>query len=247
MNDFFTKSTTYKPKHTPIFNLNNEQKEAQLGVRIKELEGQVSILERIRDEKDSIEGQLTTQRNLNTKHFETVQTLDKQVSDLTMELQDKQRILSVSDALKQDNDRLVTEHGEAVHTLSNMRMDMVGTEKELNRLRNNAFTLESNNRSMMNAAQQKDELLRELTQALGALKYQHEGLTSSSNALAKQYEDVSETRQKLDVMNVKLRGEVVVLQKQQERAVAQEKMHLETNTQAIEKRIRGESSKKFKN
>jgi len=246
MNDFLTKDTTYKSKQAPIFNLNNEQKEAQLEVKIKELEGQVGILEGIRDEKGVIEKQLEIQQNLSSKHYETIQTLDKQVSDLTMELHDKQRILDVSDGLKQDNVRLATEHGEAVHNLSNLRMDMVGKEQELNRLRNNAFNLESNNRSMMNAAQQKDELSRELTQALADLQYQHEGLTSSSNALAKQYADVFEARQKLEAANLTLHGDILVLQKQQESAVAQEKTNLERHTQAIERRIRGESSHKIK-
>jgi len=246
MNDFLTKDTTYKAQQAPIFNLNNEQKETQLGARIKDLEGQVGILEKIRDEKDSIEVQLATQLKLTTQHFETVQILDKQVSNLTMDLQDKQRIMDVSDGLRKDNDRLETENGEAVHTLSNLRMDIAKKEQELDRFRNNAFNLESNQRSMMNAAQQKDVLLRELTEALGDLKYQHDGLTSSSNALAKQYSEVSEAMQKSDNMNLKLHGEVLILQKQQENAVGQEKSTLENQRQAIEKRIRGESSKKIK-
>jgi hypothetical protein len=246
MNDFLTKDTTYKSKQAPIFNLNNEQKETQLGIKIEELEEKIAILERIRGEKVSIEGELGAQKNMNTKHFDTIQTLTKQVSDLTMELQDKQRVLSVSDGLKQDNDRLATEHGEAVHTLSNMRMDMVVNEQELNRLRNNTFTLESNNRSMMNAAQQKDALLKELSSALEDLKYQHDGLTSSSNALAIQYSEVSEARNKLDDINIKLNGEVVILHRQQESTMSQEKTNLERHTQAIEQRIRGESSHKIK-
>jgi len=246
MNDFLTKDTTYKAQQAPIFNLNNEQKETQLGARIKDLEGQVGILEKIRDEKDSIEVQLATQLKLTTQHFETVQILDKQVSNLTMDLQDKQRIMDVSDGLRKDNDRLETENGEAVHTLSNLRMDIAKKEQELDRFRNNAFNLESNQRSMMNAAQQKDVLLRELTEVLEDLKYQHDGLTSSSNALAKQYSEVSEARQKSDSMNLKLHGEVLILQKHQENAVGQEKSTLESQRQAIEKRIRGESSKTIK-
>ena len=246
MNDFLTKDTTYKSKQAPIFNLNNEQKETQLGARIKDLEGQVGILEKIRDEKDSIEVQLATQLKLTTQHFETVQILDKQVSNLTMDLQDKQRIMDVSDGLRKDNDRLETENGEAVHTLSNLRMDIARKEQDLDRFRNNSFNLESNQRSMMNAAQQKDVLLRELTEVLEDLKYQHDGLTSSSNALAKQYSEVSEARQKSDSMNLKLHGEVLILQKHQENAVGQEKSTLESQRQAIEKRIRGESSKTIK-
>ena len=245
MNDFLTKNTTYKAQQAPIFNLNNEQKEAQLGAHIKKLEEQIGILERIRDEKNSIERQLETQTNLTSVHYETTQTLTKQVSDLNMELQDKQRVLGLSDSLKQENIRLASENGEAVHTLSNLRMDMVGKEQELNRLRNNAFNLESNQRSMMNAEQQKDTLLKELTQALGDLKYQHEGLTGSSNALAKQYEEVSEAWHKLENTNLKLHGDVLALRKQQETAIAQEKINLERHTQAIEKRIRGENSHKI--
>ena len=245
MNDFLTKDTSFKPKQAPIFNLNNEQKEAQLEVKIKELETHVDNLERIRAEKGSIERQLDTQTNLTAKHYETVQTLTKQVSDLTMELQDKQRVLGLSDSLKQENTRLASENGEAVHTLANLRMDVTKQDQELNRLRNNAFNLESNQRSMLESAQQKDILLRELTEALGALKEQHDGLTSSSNALAKQYAEVSEARTKSDASNLKLNSDVAIFKKQQESAMAQEKINLTRHTQAIEKRIRGESTKKI--
>ena len=245
MNDFLTKDTTYKAKQAPVFNLNNEQKETQLEVKIKELESKIGVLEAIRVEKDSVDRQLETQTKLTTTHYETAQDLTKQVSDLTMELHDKQRVLELSDGLKQENIRLATENGEAVHTLANLRMDITKKDQELGMLRNNAFNLESNQRSMMNAAQQKDTLLRELTEALGELKEQHDGLTSSSNALAKQYADVSEARDKLDTINVKLHGDVAILKIQQESSVAQEKLNLEKNTQAIERRIRGESSKKI--
>ena len=245
MNDFLTKDTTYKAKQAPVFNLNNEQKETQLEVKIKELESKIGVLEAIRVEKGSVDRQLETQTKLTTTHYETAQDLTKQVSDLTMELHDKQRVLELSDGLKQENIRLATENGEAVHTLANLRMDITKKDQELGMLRNNAFNLESNQRSMMNAAQQKDTLLRELTEALGELKEQHDGLTSSSNALAKQYADVSEARDKLDTINVKLHGDVAILKIQQESSVAQEKLNLEKNTQAIERRIRGESSKKI--
>ena len=245
MNDFLTKDTTYKAKQAPVFNLNNEQKETQLEVKIKELESKIGVLEAIRVEKGSVDRQLETQTKLTTTHYETAQDLTKQVSDLTMELQDKQRVLGLSDSLKQENTRLATENGEAVHTLANLRMDITKKDQELGMLRNNAFNLESNKRSMMNAAQQKDTLLRELTEALGELKEQHDGLTSSSNALAKQYADVSEARDKLDTINVKLHGDVAILKIQQESSVSQEKLNLEKNTQAIERRIRGESSKKI--
>ena len=243
MNDFLMKDTTYKPKQAPIFNLNNEQKETQLGVHIKELEGQIGILEHIRDEKDSIESQLTTQLGLNTKHFENIEILTKQVSNLTMELQDKQRVISVSDGLKQESDRLATENGEAVHTLSNLRMDIAGNEQELARLRNNSFNLESNQRSMMDSALQKDVLLRELTKVVEDLQYQ--GLTSSSNALAKEYSEVSEAKDKADTMALKLHGELLILKKQYEQLVNQEKSNLENHSRAIETRIRSESIEKI--
>jgi chromosome segregation ATPase len=125
-------------------------------------------------------------------------------------------------------------------------MDIARKEQDLDRFRNNSFNLESNQRSMMNAAQQKDILLRELTGALEDLKYQHDGLTSSSNALAKQYSDVSEARSKLDDSNIKLNGELLILKKQQEYLVNQEKHNLEKRSQAIETRIRGESGEKIK-
>ena len=201
MNDFLTKDTTYKAKQAPVFNLNNELKETQLEVKIKELESKLGVLEAIRVEKGSVDRQLETQTKLTTTHYETAQDLTKQVSDLTMELHDKQRVLELSDGLKQETIGLATENGEAVHTLANLRMDITKKDQELGMLRNNAFNLESKQRSMMNAAQQKDTLLRELTEALGELKEQHDGLTSSSNALAKQYADVSEAIDKLDTIN----------------------------------------------
>ena len=239
------KDTSFKPKQAPIFNLNNEQKETQLGAHIKELEAQIGILERIRDEKDSIENQLTTQLGLNTKHFENIEILTKQVSNLTMELQDKQRVISVSDGLKQENDRLATENGEAVHTLSNLRMDIAGNEQELARLRNNSFNLESNQRSMMDSALQKDTLLKELTKVVDDLQYQYEGLTSSSNALAKEYSEVSEAKDKADTMSLKLHGELLILKKQYDHLVNQEKSNLENHSRAIETRIRSESTEKI--
>ena len=246
MNDFLTKDTTYKSKQAPIFNLNNEQREAQLEATIKDLGTKIGILEQMRVDQDYLEKQLEGQFTVSTEYATTVQILNQQVSDLTMELQDKQRILGVSDGLKQDNVRLVAEHGEAVYSLSNLRMDMVGKEQELSRLRNNTFNLESNNRSMMYATQQKDLLLKELTMALEDLKYQHEGLTSSSNALAQQYADVSRENQKLDSSNLKLHEDLLVSQAQRKSTQDQEKINLVNQKAAIENRIRGESSSKIK-
>ena len=66
MNDFLTKDTTYKAKQAPVFNLNNEQKETQLEVKIKELESKIGVLEAIRVEKGSVDRQLETQTKLTT-------------------------------------------------------------------------------------------------------------------------------------------------------------------------------------
>ena len=238
MTDFLDKSTRFEAKTGKVFNLNNEQKETELTAKIGILEEKIGGLERIRDEKDLIDAQLLTQQELNTKHFNSIELLNKQVSDLTAELQDKQRVLGTFDELKQDNVRLATENGEAVHTLSNLRMDLLVKDKELNELRLNNASLDNATRSLTYAANQKESLLQELTKALEELTHQHEGLTSSSNALAREHKELQDRHTTLDKENLLKTQELILAQRHMGDAEKHEREALSAREKAVEGRIR---------
>ena len=90
----------------------------------------------------------------------------------------------------------------------------------------------------MHEATNRDSMVRELTLALEELKVQHEGLTSSSDALAKQYHEVSEKRDELDKTNLNLITQNMVLNQQQQDADKHEKFVLANREKAVEERVK---------
>jgi chromosome segregation ATPase len=150
----------------------------------------------------------------------------------------QERSLLQFDSFQQENKRLSDSNGQATHDLANMRFELGEQTKELERLQTHNADLDINHRSMLNATQNKEDMIRDLTQALAKLQEQHQSLTDSSNMLVNNFKTLSETKERLDISTIKLHGEVIVLKTQQESASQQEKVNLQRRGELVEQRVR---------
>jgi len=238
MSSFYTQKTVIRPKNTQVFTLGNEAKEGELSLTISDLEQKIGTLEQIKAKKGEMESQIDIQRKRLQEELTMNQNLEKQVSDLTTKVALQERSLLQFDSFQQENKRLSDSNGQATHDLANMRFELGEQTKELERLQTHNADLDINHRSMLNATQNKEDMIRDLTQALAKLQEQHQSLTDSSNMLVKNFKTLSETKERLDTSNIKLHEEVVVLKTQQESASQQEQVNLQRRGELVEQRIR---------
>jgi len=238
MSSFYTQKTVIRPKNTQVFTLGNEAKEGELSLTISDLEQKIGTLEQIKAKKGEMESQIDIQRKRLQEELTMNQNLEKQVSDLTTKVALQERSLLQFDSFQQENKRLSDSNGQATHDLANMRFELGEQTKELERLQTHNADLDINHRSMLNATQNKEDMIRDLTQALAKLQEQHQSLTDSSNMLVNNFKTLSETKERLDTSNIKLHEEVVVLKTQQESASQQEQVNLQRRGELVEQRIR---------
>ena len=238
MSSFYTQKTAIRPKNSQVFTLGNEAKEDELALKISTLEQKIDTLEQIKVKKGEMEGKIDSQRNRLQEELTMKQNLEKQVSDLTTKVALQERSLLEFDSFQQENKRLSDSNGQATHDLSNMRFELGEQTEELERLRTHNANLDINHRSMLNATQDKENMIRDLTQALTTLQEQHQSLTNSSNILVNNFKVLSETKEQLDSANVRVHGEVLMLKAQQESASQQEQVNLQRRGELVEQRIR---------
>jgi len=238
MSSFYTQKTVIRPKNTQVYTLGNEVKEGELASKISDLEQQVVLLEQNRAKKGEMEGQIDKQHKRLQEELTTNQNLEKQVSDLTTKVALQERSLLQFDSFQQENRRLSDSNGQATHDLANMRFELGEQTKELERLRTHNADLDINHRSMLNATQDKDNMVSDLTQVLNTLQEQHQRLADSSSVLVKQYTELTGMNEKLDSNNIKLSGEVVILKTQQQSASQQEQVNLQRRGELVEQRTR---------
>ena len=238
MSNFYTQKTVVRPKNSQVFTLGNEAKEDELSLKISDLEQKIGTLEQIQVKKWEMESQIDIQRKRLQEELTMNQNLEKQVSDLTAKVALQERSLLQFDSFQQENKRLSDSNGQATHDLANMRFELGEQTQELERLRTHNADLDINHRSMLNATQNKEDMIRDLTQALTRLQEQHQSLTDSSNILVSNFRALSEARVQLDDTNLNLHGQVIVLKQQQESASQQEKVNLQRRGEQVEQRIR---------
>jgi len=238
ISSFYTQKTVIRPKNTQVFTLGNEAKEGELSSTISDLEQKVVTLEQIKAQKGQIEGQIAMQRKRLQEEATVKEILEKQVSDLTAKVDLQERSLAQSDAFQQENKQLADTNHQIAYDLSNLRLEVTEKTQELERVQINNADLSISHRSMLNATQDRDNMIQDLTQALTKLQEQHQLLTDSSNLLVSKYGELSEAKESLDTSNIKLHGEVVILKKQQESAGQQEQVNLQRRGELVEQRTR---------
>ena len=238
MNDFLGKNEGYKAQQAPIFNLNNEQKEAQLSSKIGDLEAKIKVLEASEEEKAQLSARTALLEVENARLVQLSGVDESKISVLEAQQQEHHRTVMELDAVKKEHDRMASTYGELMDGLAKSRGEYEKVAEELTHMRVNNADLEIAKRSLMHEATNRDSMVRELTLALEELKVQHEGLTSSSDALAKQYHEVSEKRDELDKTNLNLITQNMVLNQQQQDADKHEKFVLANREKAVEERVK---------
>lgn len=238
MNDFLGKNEGYRPQQAPIFNLNNEQKEAQLMAKIGDLEAKIKVLEVAEQEKVDMSARSALLETENAKLVQLSGVDEAKISDLEAQQQEHHRTVMELDAVKREHDRMASTYGELMDGLTKSRGEYEKVAEELTHMRVNNADLEIAKRSLMYEATNRDGMMRELTLALEELKIQHEGLTSSSDALARQYYEVSEKHDEVDKTNLNLITQVMVLQQQQQDADKHQKQAVVDREKAVEGRVK---------
>jgi len=232
-----------KPQKPQILAFNNEVKEAQMAAKVADLEAKLAHFEAIEEEKAVIRGQFQAQKEENGVLLRTVEENNAKIANFEAQMQEKQRLLEEVDTLQRTNTNLDVLHGDNQARLNELR-EVYGTQsREVAQLRTNIANLEVGQHTAYNEGLNKDTLLQELSTALGDLKEQHEGLTSFSDELGHKYTEISEERDKLDKNNIKLNGDLLILQKQQENFNSEQKYNIERREQAVGQRIRNTMNK----
>ena len=242
LSEFYDKSQN-KAKKPQILAFNNEVKEAQMTAKITTLEAKITHLETQIEKNASISGQLQSQRAENQELLSSLEENNGKIASLEGQIQEKHRLLDEVDTFKRSNDQLMTSHGEMTTSLSALSMEFNNQMEELAHLREANTGLTIARQSLFNESLTKDSLLREVKTALSDLRDKHEELTSFSNALGQQYEEIVDTKNKVDKNNLELTTKLMLSQQQQEEFKNQERYNIERNTEVVAARIRDTMNK----
>jgi len=242
LSEYYEKSPN-KPRKPQILAVNNEVKEAQMTAKVADLEGKIAHFETIEEEKAVIRGQFQAQKEENGVLLRTVEENNAKIANFEAQMQEKQRLLEEVDTLQRTNTNLGVLHGDNQARLNELRAVYGTQSSEVAQLRTNIANLEVGQHTAYNEGLNKDTLLQELSTALGDLKEQHEGLTSFSDELGRKYTEIAEEKDKLDKNNIKLHGDLLISQKQQENFNSEEKYTRERREQAVAQRVRNTMNK----
>ena len=220
---FYTEKTRNRPQSSQIFNLNNEEREGRFEAKIKELEGLVAELAPLNPENQALRARVQTLLEGAAKSSKALDELKGTVSTLTVDLQDKQRILGTFDHYQSENKRLVEENDIAIKSLATTRFDKDLKEQELARIQERLSLLEIEHRSTYESGVKKDDLLKEATSKLDVLTQQHKELSKVATNLANKYSESSDQQVKVVKMNESLAQELVELKQAQENTGVQER------------------------
>ena len=239
LSDFTDKNTDFRPKKPQILAINNEVKEAQMASQIAFLEQKMVSLEQIADEKEQKSGRLEIQEGEVTRLVQEKSNLELKMSTLEGQLHEKERFLTDLESLKSQNDTLLLTQGEMSASMGVLRHDYDESSKELEQLRVNNAGLENLRSSLENTMLTKDTLIRELTTAITDVKYQYEGLISSTDQLTKSYSELADRNQALDKTNLELVSKVASVEQHQQSSEQKHKKDKEEHGKALEKRFTG--------
>ena len=242
LSEFYNKPRN-KSEKPQVLAFNNEAKEAQMTAKVVDLEAKIGRFEAQIEENSSISGQLQAQRDANQGLLSVIEENGGKITFLEAQVQEKQRLLDEIGTLQRSNDQLMTSHGEMTTSLSAISIEFSNQMEELVHLREANTSLTIARQSLFTESLNKDSLLQEVRVALADLKDKHEELSSFSNALGQQYEEVVETKNKLDKNTLELTQKLVSAQQTQEEFKIQERYNIEKNTESITARVRNTMNK----
>jgi len=242
LSEFYDKPQN-KSKKPQILAFNNEVKEAQMTAKVVDLEAKLAFVETQMADKVVISRQLEEQRAATQELLTNLEENKLKITSLEAQIQEKHRILGEIDGLKRSNDQLMTSHGEMTSSLTTISTAFQNQVEELENLRGTNASLDITRQSLFNESLTKNTLLQELKVTLADLKEKHEALTSSSDALGRQYTEMMATKESLDKNNLALHASLLLLQKEQEESKSKEKYNIERNTEAVATRTRGTMNK----
>ena len=92
LGDFYAKNPVSKPSNTPVFDLNNEHKEAILGAQIADLKGKIVEIDTINGEKSQLQGIVDSKSLANEALLGDNRLLQDRIDRLDAEVMEKHRV-----------------------------------------------------------------------------------------------------------------------------------------------------------
>ena len=245
LGDFYAKNPLSKPNNAPVFDLNNEHKEAILGAKIADLEDKIVEIDAINGEKSQLQGIVDSKSLANEALLGDNRLLQDRIDRLDAEVMEKHRVFEEMAIMKVDFDKMSSGWGEMTANMNNLNAKSESQEAELGQLRvtnaNLQIKVESDYKENLN----KGVVERELRGALENLGHEHQALTEFSKDLSDKYTEASEMWDKLDKESISLNSQVAMLTSHKHELEQKILIKNQSGSTDAEKRVRTELNKQM--
>ena len=245
LGDFYAKNPVSKPNNAPVFDLNNEHKEAILGAKIADLEDKIVEIDAINGEKSQLQGIVDSKSLANEALLGDNRLLQDRIDRLDAEVMEKHRVFEEMAIMKVDFDKMSSGWGEMTANMNNLNAKSESQEAELGQLRvtnaNLQIKVESDYKENLN----KGVVERELRGALENLGHEHQALTEFSKDLSDKYTEASEMWDKLDKESISLNSQVAMLTSHKHELEQKILIKNQSGSTDAEKRVRTELNKQM--
>ena len=245
LGDFYAKNPVSKPNNAPVFDLNNEHKEAILGAKIADLEGKIVEIDTINGEKSQLQSLLESKTFANEALLGDNRLLQSRIDRLDAEVVEKHRIFEEMAIMKTDFDKMSSNWGEMTANLNEANTTTEAQQAELEQLRANNANLQIKVQSDYQENLNKGAVEKELRGALETLQTEHQGLTEFSKDLSSKYTEASEMWEKLDAESISLNGQVAMLKAHKNELEQKMLVKNQSGSTDAEKRVRTELTKQM--
>ena len=245
LGDFYAKNPVSKPSNTPVFDLNNEHKEAILGAKIADLEDKIVEIDAINGEKSQLQGIVDSKSLANEALLGDNRLLQDRIDRLDAEVMEKHRVFEEMAIMKVDFDKMSSGWGEMTAYMNNLNAKSESQEAELGQLRVTNANLQIKVESDYKENLYKGVVERELRGALENLGHEHQALTEFSKDLSDKYTEASEMWDKLDKESLLLNGKVAMLATHKNELEQKLLIRNQSGSTDAEKRVRTELNKQM--
>ena len=245
LGDFYAKNPVSKPNNTPVFDLNNEHKEAILGAKIADLESKIVEIDGINAEKSQLQGLLDSKIAANESLLGDNDLLQSRIDRLDAEVVEKHRIFDEMATMKANFDNMSNGWGEMQGNLNEAQGKNEAQQAELEQLRANNANLQIKVQSDYQDNLNKVTVEKELRGALENLGHEHQALTEFSKDLSDKYTEASEMWDKLDKESLLLNGKVAMLATHKNELEQKLLIRNQSGSTDAEKRVRTELNKQM--
>jgi len=245
LGDFYAKNPVSKPSNTPVFDLNNEHKEAILGAKIADLESKIVEIDGINAEKSQLQGLLDSKIAANESLLGDNDLLQSRIDRLDAEVVEKHRIFDEMATMKANFDNMSNGWGEMQGNLNEAQGKNEAQQAELEQLRANNANLQIKVQSDYQDNLNKVTVEKELRGALENLGHEHQALTEFSKDLSDKYTEASEMWDKLDKESLLLNGKVAMLATHKNELEQKLLIRNQSGSTDAEKRVRTELNKQM--